>query len=127
MTMPLPGQAPAAPAARPEPFRVTPATGSPLEQLRDQYLAAKAAKEDAESRMKALGDRIKNETAAACGGYPVIDIAGNASAPTLRLAYRIRGHFEREALARDYPQIHAAYWVPGDPAHGTWELREVGS
>lgn len=132
MGTPLPGnavvpvpQAGAAAKPKPEPMRVVPQPGSRLDQLRDRYLMLKAAADEAAEAAEDAKAQIKAETAQACGGYPAIIIAGNATAPALQLTYMTRGKFRREDLKRDYPQIHDAYWVPGDPGNGFWELREV--
>lgn len=133
MGMPLPGNdaAPArqaaapAPPGKPVPMRITPQPGSRLDQLRDRYLMLRAEAREAADAAEDVKNQIKSETALACGGYPAIIIAGNASAPALQLSYLTRGRFRREDLARDYPEIHDRYWVPGDPANGFWDLREV--
>jgi hypothetical protein len=86
----------------------------------------KAAAEEAAQLAEDAKAQLKNTVSTACGGYPAILIAGNASAPSLQLTYHPgRGKFRREDLARDHPGIHDAYWVPGDPADGFWDLREA--
>jgi hypothetical protein len=118
-------QAAAGAKAKPEPMRIVPQPGSPLDQLRDRYLMLKAAADEAAQLAEDAKAQIKNSVALATGGYPAVLIAGNATAPALQLTYMTRGKFRREDLKRDHPQIHDAYWVPGDPDNGFWELREA--
>ncbi len=126
MTVPAP--VPAAtgtPARKHEPMRIPLAPGSPLDVLMDRHQMLKArADEAARHAAEALAE-IKNLVTQACNAYPVIDIPGTTSRPSMRLALRSRGNFDREALKRDHPGIHASYWHPGRPEDGTWELRPI--
>lgn len=130
MTQPLfqPPAGPLAPppAARPKPppQQVVPQPGSLLDELMDQFEAAKARAEEAEALRKALADRIKNEVTAATGGYPAVVIAGNAHRPAYRLTQKDKpGSFRRADFAQDYPQLHTLYWTPGSAKDATWDLR----
>ena len=107
---------------------VVPAPGSRLEQLLGMQAAAEAAVKDAEDNLKMIKDGIKAEAAQAAQFLipegtplpPVIDIAGDATRPSLTQRWCTPRRLQGAKLKADYPELWEKYAEYGN---GYWELR----
>jgi hypothetical protein len=110
-------------ATAPAPIRmaVTPAPGGLLEQLLDQQRAAKAAADEAEERVKSIGDRIKAELTQAHPGVAAFDIAGSQHRPAMHLTWVETARLDTRLMRREDPVLYVKYARFG----GHWVLSPV--
>lgn len=93
--------------------------GSRLDDLLAAYAELKPRADEAATRLKAVTDAIKAELTAAAPGAERIDVAHNALAQPLRLAYVEKWTVDTKALKADDPETYVRYARKG----GSWVLR----
>lgn len=97
--------------------------GTRLEELLAGYESAKAAFEDAKSRLDALTAALRNEmTASAPKGTATVVLSGAPGLPRLRLSWKAPWRFDSKRFKADHPELYVRYEVRG----GHWELRADG-
>jgi hypothetical protein len=102
--------------------RVETPHGSRLEQLHEAYAGAKAAAEEATTRLKAITDALKVElTQAAPEGASRIELVGEAG-PRLRLTYSESWRLDSRQLKAEDPETYVRYAKKS----GSWTLKEGG-
>lgn len=101
---------------------IAPAPGSLLDELLSQQHAAKAAADEAASRVKSLTDRIKAELTTAHPGVPAFAISGSAHRPALQLSWTETVRLDTAAMKEQAPETYVRYAVFG----GRWVLRPAG-
>lgn len=108
---------------QPDPLaRVDAPAGSRLEQLHEAYAGAKAAADEATTRLKAVTDALKVElTQAAPEGTSRIELIGPLG-PPLRLTYAETWRLDSRRLKAEDPEMYVRYAKKS----GSWTLREGG-
>lgn len=101
------------------PVTVTAPEGSRLEQLHAAYEDAKAAKDEAETRLKAVVDAIKVEATQAAPGAERIEIVGDHG-PRLSLTYVESWRVDSRRLKAEDPETYVRYATKS----GTWKLEK---
>lgn len=103
-------------------YQLTAVPGSRLEELLAGYESAKAAAEDAKSRLDALTAALKNEMAAAAPAGSTDVTLGAPGLPRLRLSWKAPWRFDSKRFKADHPELYVRYEVRG----GHWDLRLDG-
>lgn len=102
------------------PLTIVPGVGSRLSQLHAAYTDAKAAADEAASRLKGITDSIKAElTAQAPNKTRLVLKSGNG--PALALTYAESWRVDTKRLKAENPLVYVTYAVKG----GSWSLRAV--
>jgi hypothetical protein len=110
-----------APAAEPKPVQITPQADTRLEQLHALYEAKKAAKDQAETELKAVTDAIKREMYELLPeGATSATITGQAG-PTLAMTYVETWRFDSKRFKADDPHTYVRYANKS----GTWKLEKA--
>lgn len=94
--------------------------GSRLEQLHAEYVEAKAAAAEAESRAKAATEALKLELTEAAPGAAKVELAGSAG-PRLSLGYVETWRFDSTKFKKDNPVTYVQYAKKS----GSWVLRQA--
>lgn len=106
-----------------DPYQVTAQPGTRLEQLQAAYADAKAAADEAASRLKVVTDGIKAELVAqAPEGQMKIGLSG-VFGPALQLTYSESWRIDSTKLKAEDPVTYVRYAKKS----GSWSLRVVGS
>ena len=104
------------------PYVVTPNPGTRLEQLQAAYADAKAAADEAGSRLKLITDGIKAELVAqAPEGHTRIGLRGEHG-PALQLTYSESWRIDATKLKAEDPVTYVRYAKKS----GSWSLRAIG-
>ena len=108
-------------AAPPQPpYAVIAQPGTRLEQLQAEFASAKAAKDEAEARLKTITDGIKTELQTAVPNLTAIDLRGAEGVPTLELRYVESWRVDSTKLKREDPETYVRYAKKS----GSWRLAE---
>lgn len=112
------------PPIEPPPLLVDVTTAGPDDRLAVLYAAypeAKAAKDDAEAKLKAITDGIKLElTTRAPEGTKKLELKGPGGVP-LRLAWQITHRFNSKRFAAEQAAVYESYREPS----GAWVLAPI--
>lgn len=119
------------PEVTPAPHVVVASEGTRLEQLHAQFEEAKAAKDEAEKRFKAVTDGIKAELSTAEPGQGKVELRSPVG-PPLRMTYVEAMRFDSKRLKADAvaaaqrgDQSLALLYATYATQTGSWQLRAV--
>lgn len=107
------------PNVPPKPVVVTPQAGTRLEQLHASYEEAKAAKDEAETRLKGITDAIKAEVQQLAPGSERMEIRGDYG-PALSMTYVESWRVDSKRMRAEDPETYVRYAVK----QGTWKLEK---
>lgn len=100
---------------------VTAPAGSRLEQLAEEYAAAKPALDEAKARLELITDAIKIELITAAPGVNKVDFNAPALTAPLRLLAKTAWRLDSSRLKAENPEMYVRYAKQS----AYWELRPV--